>query len=58
MPNHSYNSVNYASIGTNNYFVFLVNQTFVERYENVSSPEVLLIGTMKIGSQGMSLLGT
>jgi hypothetical protein len=45
MPNHSYNSVIYASIGTNNYFVFLVNQTFVERYENVSSPEVLLIGS-------------
>jgi hypothetical protein len=41
MPNHRYNSVIYASIGANNYLVFMVNQTFVERYENVSNPKVL-----------------
>ena len=41
MPNHSYNSVIYASIGANYYSVFLVNQTFVERYENVASTPAL-----------------
>jgi hypothetical protein len=45
MPNHSYNSVIYTSIGANNYFIFLVNQTFAERYENVSSPEPLLLAS-------------
>ena len=37
MPVHSYNSVIYASIGANDYLIFAVNPTFVERYENVSS---------------------
>ena len=41
IPNYRYNSVIYSSIGANNYYVFLVNQTFVERYENASSPMVL-----------------
>jgi hypothetical protein len=41
MPNYSYNSVIYASIGANKYSVFLVNQTFVERYENVASTQTL-----------------
>ena len=42
MPSHSYNSVIYTSVGANNYFVFLVNQTFVEpRHANLSSPELL-----------------
>jgi hypothetical protein len=34
MSNHSYNSVIYASIGVNDYFVFLVNQNLVENYDN------------------------
>ena len=41
MPNYSYNSVIYASIGANKYSVFLVNQTFVGRYENVASTQTL-----------------
>jgi hypothetical protein len=42
MPSHSYNSVIYTSVGANNYYVFLVNQTFVEpRQANLSSPELL-----------------
>ena len=41
MPNYRYNSVIYPSIGANDYLVFLVNQTFVERYENASSPMVM-----------------
>jgi hypothetical protein len=42
MPSHSYNSVIYTSVGVNNYYVFFVNQTFVEpRQANLSSPELL-----------------
>jgi hypothetical protein len=47
MPSHSYNSVIYTSVGANNYYVFLVNQTFIEpRQANLSSPE--LLGLMDI----------
>ena len=35
IPNHRYNSVIYSSLGANNYFVFSVNQTFVQRYEDL-----------------------
>jgi hypothetical protein len=42
IPNHRYNSVIYTSLGANNYFVFSVNQTFVQRYEDFLPDELLV----------------
>jgi hypothetical protein len=61
MPSHSYNSVIYASVGANNYYVFLVNQTFVEPPQvNISSLELLGLMGMDQSDEGLlvaSLLG-
>jgi hypothetical protein len=44
MLSHSYNSVVYASVGANNYNVFLVNQTFIDpRHANLSSSELMFV---------------
>jgi hypothetical protein len=42
MPDCRYNSVIYTSLGANNYFVFLVNQTVIERYEDFPPDELLV----------------